>query len=199
MRPQVALPSILVAVLLGAFALVGCGGGGADDASASDLIQQTFGNDAQLKSGRIGLGLDAELKSGSVQASIDARFAQGQTGQLPKLDGTLKLDSGSSGTIQAGAISTGDHGWITVAGQAYAVPDATWKKFTQGYLADQKQTGKTHAAQPTLSALGIRPQDWLVNPKKAGDSEVNGEQTIHITSGVDVPDVFPDDDPAANS
>ena len=158
MRPQVALPSILIAILLGAFALAGCGGGDAgDDASASELIQQTFGNAAQLKSGRIGLGLDAELKSGSVQASVDARFAQSEPGQLPRLAGTLKLDSGT-GTLQAGAISTGDQGYITVAGQAFAVPDSDWKTFTQGYLADQKKTDQQRAAQPTLSSLGVHPR-----------------------------------------
>jgi hypothetical protein len=192
MRPQVALPSILVAVLLGAFALVGCGGGGGDDASASDLIQQTFGNDAQLKSGRVGLGLNADLRSGSVQASVDARFSQGQPGQLPKLDGTLKLDSGTAGTLQAGAISLGDKGYVTVAGQAFAVPDADWKTFTDGYVADQKQTDRKRAAQPTLGALGIHPDQWLIDPKKDGESEIGGDKTTHITAGVDVPKMLQD-------
>ncbi len=192
MRPQVALPSLLIVVLLGALALVGCGsGGGGEDASASQLIQDTFGNDAQLKSGRIGLGLDAELQSGSVQASVDARFAQSEPGKLPKLAGTLKLDSGS-GTIQAGAISTGDHGFVTVGGQAYAVPDGDWSSFTKGYLADQKKTDQQRASQPSLSALGIHPQQWLVDPKKAGDSEVNGEKTIHLTADVDVAKMLAD-------
>jgi hypothetical protein len=192
MRPQVALPSILIAVLLGAFALAGCGGGGGDDASASDLIKQTFGNDAQLKSGRIGLGLNADLQSGSVQASVDARFSQGQPGQLPKLDGTLKLDSGTAGTLQAGAISLGDKGYITVAGQAFSVPDADWASFTKGYVADQKKTDSKRASQPTLSALGIHPEQWLTDPKKDGDSEIGGDKTIHITSGVDVPKMLQD-------
>jgi hypothetical protein len=192
MRPQVALPSILVAVLLGALVLVGCGGGGGDDASASDLIKQTFGNDAQLKSGRIGLGLNADLQSGSVQASVDARFSQGAPGQLPKLDGTLKLDSGTAGTLQAGAISLGDKGWITVARQAFTVPDADWKKFTQGYIADQKSSDKQRASQPTLSALGIHPEQWLVDPKTDGEGEIGGDKTIHITSGVDVAKMLQD-------
>jgi len=186
MRPQVALPSILIAVLLGVFALAGCGGGGGDDASASELIKQTFGNDAQLKSGRIGLGLNADLKSGSVQASVDARFSQGTSGQLPLLDGTLKLDSGNAGTIEAGAISLGDKGYITVGGQAFAVPAADWENFVEGYLADQKEADKERASQATLSSLGIHPEQWLVDPKKAGDGEIAGEKTIHLTAGVDV-------------
>jgi hypothetical protein len=186
MRPQVALPSILIAVLLGVFALAGCGGGGGDDASASELIQQTFGNDVQLKSGRIGLGLNADLKSGSVQASVDARFSEGQPGRLPKLDGTLKLDSGTAGTIQAGAISLGDKGYITVGGQAFEVPAADWKRFTEGYVADQKKTDRKRASQPTLSSLGIHPEQWLIDPEKDGESEIAGDKTIHITAGVDV-------------
>lgn len=192
MRPQVALPAILIAVLLGAFALAGCGGGGTDDASASELIQQTFGNDAQLKSGRIGLGVNADLRSGSVQGSVNARFAQGEPGQLPKLDGTLKLDSGNAGTIQAGAVSLGDKGYITVGGQAFAVPEADWKTFTSGYLSDQKASDKQRAAQPTLSSLGIHPDAWLVDPRKDGEGEIAGEKTIHITAGVDVPKMLQD-------
>lgn len=192
MRPQVALPSILIAVLLGAFVLVGCGGGGGDDASASELIQQTFGSDSQLKSGHIGLGLNADLRSGSVQASVDARFSQSEPGQLPKLDGTLKLDSGDAGTIQAGAISTGDQGWITVGGQAFAVPDDDWKTFTEGYVADQRKTDKQQASQPTLSALGIHPEQWLVDPRKDGEREIAGDKTIHLTAGVDVAKMLAD-------
>ncbi len=193
MRPQVALPSILIAVLLGVFVLAGCGGG--DDGSsesASELIKQTFGNDAQLKSGRIGLGMDAELKSGTVQASIDARFAQGDSGQLPKLDGTLKLDSGTSGTLQAGAISTGDKGYVTVAGQAFEIPASEWRSFTDGYLSDQKETDQKRASSPSLTALGIHPEQWLTDPQKAGEGEVGGDKTIHITSGVDVPKMLAD-------
>jgi hypothetical protein len=192
MRPQVALPAILVAVLLGAFALAGCGGGGKDDASASQLIQQTFGNDAQLKSGRIGLGLNADLQSSSVQASVDARFSQGQPGQLPKLDGTLKLDSGDAGTIQAGAISLGDKGYVTVGGQAFEVPAADWKRFTDGYVADQRKSDKQRASQPTLGALGIHPEQWLVDPRKDGEGEIGGEKTIHLTAGVDVAKMLQD-------
>ena len=192
MRPQVALPSILIAVLLGVFALAGCGGGGGDDASASELIKQTFGNDAQLKSGRIGLGLNADLQSGSVQASVDARFSQAQSGQLPKLAGTLKLDSGAGGTIEAGAISLGDRGYITVAGQAFEVPAADWKRFTDGYLADQRETNKERAGQPTLGSLGIHPEAWLIDPKKDGEGEIDGEKTVHITAGVDVAKMIAD-------
>jgi hypothetical protein len=192
MRPQVALPSILIALLLGAFALAGCGGGGADDASASKLMEQTFGNDAQLKSGRVGLALNADLKSGSVQASVDARFSQGESGQLPRLDGTLKLDSGDAGTIQAGAISLGDKGYITVGGQAFAVPGADWKTFTRGYLSDQQDSEKQRAAQPTLGSLGIHPDAWLVDPRKDGESEIAGDKTTHITAGVDVAKMLQD-------
>jgi hypothetical protein len=193
MRPQVALPSILVALVLGVFVLAGCGGGddGGSSESASELIQQTFGNDAQLKSGRIGLALDAQLQSGSVQASVDARFTQAPAGQLPKLAGTLKLDTGT-GLIQAGAISTGDQGWITVGGQAFSVPAGDWTNFTKGYLSDTKKTQEKKAAQPTLSALGIHPEKWLVDPQKAGESEVNGEKTVHLTSKVDVPKMLQD-------
>jgi len=185
MRPQVALPTIMVALLL---VLAGCGG---SSPSAQDLIRDTFANDAQVKSGRIGLGLDAKLKTGEVQATVDARFAEGASSGLPKLDGTLTLVSGGQ-TIKAGAISTGDRGWITVAGQAFTVPAADWKQFTDGYVADQKATDQRRASQPTLSALGVHPQQWLIDPRKDGDGDVDGTKTIHLTAGVDVPKMLAD-------
>lgn len=189
MRPQVALRSVFLVVVCGALALAGCGGA---DRSASELIQQTFGSDRPVDSGRLSVGLQTDLKdSGAIDLKVSARFAQGGEGQLPKFDGTLALVT-DSGSLEAGAISTGDRGYLVVAGQPYEVSAADWKRFTKGYAESERETDEDLARQPTLGSLGIHPEDWLVDPEKDGEREVGGVETIHLTAGVDVAKMLDD-------
>jgi hypothetical protein len=196
MRPQVALLWILVAVV-GAFALAGCGGGdagssGASSASPATLIQQTFGSDQAVRSGRITFAAKgAAGSSGDFDFKLSAKFDQGAKDQLPKLDGELSLKS-SGGSLQAGAISTGTKGFLTVAGTAYAVSDKDYASFTKSYLGDQQKTAKAKGSRPTLGALGIHPENWLKDPKTVGERSIGGAPTVHLTAGVDVPKMLAD-------
>jgi len=192
MRPQVALRLVLVAVLAGALALAGCGGDDASDKSASELIEATFSSDQPVESGRLQLGVRADLaESGSLEGTLTARFAQGGEDQLPKLDGQLSLVT-DGGSLEAGAISTGDKGYLVVAGQAYEVPASDWARITKAYAASERETDKRRRAQPTLDQLGIDPRRWLVDPRKDGEGDVEGVETIHLTAGVDVPRMLAD-------
>jgi hypothetical protein len=196
MRPQVALLPILVAVLVGAFALTGCGGGSSSSTTSSEspatLIAQTFGSDAAVKSGRITLGAKGAAEgSGDFDLELSAKFDQAQAKQLPKLDGTLHITS-SGGSLQAGAISTGTKGFLTVAGTSYAVSDADFASFTKSYLGDQRKTATTKSSRPTLGALGIHPENWLKDPVNAGKRTVGAAPTVHITAGVDVAKMLAD-------
>lgn len=199
MRPQVALLSILAAVLVGAFALTGCGGsdGSATGTSASTaapgtLIGETFGSDQAVKSGVITLAAKGSAEGSSAfDFKLSAKFDQAEKDQLPKLDGTLDLKS-SSGALRAGAISTGTKGFLIVAGTAYAVPAAQFAAFTKSYLGDQRSDAKTAATRPTLGALGIHPENWLTNPKTVGERTVGDAPTIHLAAGVDVAKMLAD-------
>lgn len=192
MRPQVALRAVLAVVLAGALALAGCGGDDASDKSASELIEATFSSDQPVESGRLQIGVRADLaESGSLEGTLTARFAQGGEGQLPKLDGQLSLVT-DGGSLEAGAISTGDKGFLVVYGQAYEVPEADWRSITKAYTASERETDRRRRAQPTLDSLGIDPRRWLVDPRKDGESEVEGVETIHLTAGVDVPRMVAD-------
>jgi hypothetical protein len=196
MRPQVALLPILVAVLVGAFVLTGCGGGSSSStttsASPATLIQQTFGSGQAVKSGRITLAAKGAAEgSGDFDFKLSAKFDQADADQLPKLDGTLSLTS-SGGSLQAGAISTGTKGFLTVAGTAYQVSDADFASFTKSYLGDQKQTATKATKRPTLGALGIHPENWLRNPKEVGERTIGTAPTVHLTAGVDVAKMLAD-------
>jgi hypothetical protein len=196
MRPQVALLSILAAVVAGAFALTGCGGGSSTSttagASPAALVAQTFGSDRAVKSGRITLAAKGAAEgTGEFDLKLNAKFDQAQANQLPKLDGTLSITS-SGGSLQVGAISTGTQAFLTVAGTSYAVSDSDLAAFTKSYLGDQKQTATTKGSRPTLGALGIHPENWLTHPVNAGQRTVGSAPTTHITAGVDVAKMLAD-------
>ena len=165
MRPQVALRVVLAAVLAGVLAIAGCGGDDASDRSAAELIESTFSSDQPVESGRLQIGVRADLaESGSLEGTLTARFAQADEGQLPKLDGTLSLVT-DGGSLEGGAISTGDAGYVIVAGQAYEVPAGDWRQITKSYTASERETDRRRRAQPTLASLGIDPRRWLVDPR----------------------------------
>jgi hypothetical protein len=201
MRPQVRLLTVFLAALVAVLAVAGCGGGGAsdtEDQSASAILQKTFGSDATIHSGRLTLGLDADVRegvqgvSGPVKVRLTGPFeSSDDAGKLPKFAFTLSV-SGSGQDINAGATSTGDKGFLMFQGTDYAVPDAMFEQFEQGYAEAQKQSKKDTKDHPTLKALGIDPLAWVTDPKKAGEAEVGGAETVHITAGIDVPRLLDD-------
>jgi hypothetical protein len=194
MRLQARLLTLLVAAVACALAAAGCGGGGGGgiaDESATQILQDTFRSQGKIDSGRLTLAVNADLKGvqgvkGPVALKLSGPFqSAGQDGKLPKFAFTLTVDSDGQ-TTQAGATSTGDKGFLSFQGNAYAVPDQLFRQFEQGYADAQKQAQSQSKDQPTLQALGIDPLRWVTDPKKAGEAQVGGTDTVHVTAGVDV-------------
>lgn len=197
------MPSLLAAVLLAALTLVACGGGsgpaGGSDASASQLLDQTFGQNAKIRSGRITLAFDADVKDVAqpVAIRLNGPFqSSASKDQLPKFDFTVKLTS-SGKTTELGAISTGDKGFLKYQGANYAVPDQLFKQFASRYADVQKQADSAKGSTPSLLSLGIHPRAWLVDPKKVGEADVGGTRTIHIAAGIDTAKLLADIQKAA--
>ncbi|MFL5843888.1 MAG: hypothetical protein ACJ762_04275 [Solirubrobacteraceae bacterium] len=183
----VALLALLVVSVAG---LVACGGDdGGSDASANDLLKATFGPDQNVKSGNLAIALSLDAKglkniNGPIALKLDGPFQTVGKGKLPKLDLSLSL-SGSGTNFSAGAISTGDKGYIKLQGTTYVVDDPTFAQFRKGYEdSASKSSGKSEA--PSFKSLGIDPLGWLTDPKVAGSEDVGGAETEHITAGVDV-------------
>lgn len=191
-----------LALLLAAVALAACGGGDKSTGgtavksdNAQEILAQTFASDPSKKveSGRIAVSvkINASGGTGGLQGPVDVTLSgpfesQGK-GKIPKFDMAFGF-SGAGQSIKGSATSTGDKGFVGFNGQEYAVDDATFKQFTDGYLQSQKQ--KT---SPTnLKSLGIQPQNWLKDPKVDGNSDVGGTKTVKITGGVDVPKMLVD-------
>jgi hypothetical protein len=171
--------------------VAGCGGSsGGGDASTSQLLKDTFSGGKTVKSGKLDVSLGFEAKglptlTGPVALKLSGPFESQGAGKLPKFDFDLALAAGGQ-TVQAGAVSLGDSGFLKFGGRAYTVDKALFDQFKTGYEKSQAQA-KGKEAGPSFSALGVDPARWLKDARKVGKADVGGTATFHITSGVDVP------------
>jgi len=180
--------------LLSVTALAGCGGGGGN-ANVDSILKDTFGSNSSVKSGRLNLAVDADVKgvknlNGPVSIKLTGPFQSSGKGKLPKFDFTLSLGSTGS-TITAGAVSTGDKGFLKFQNQAYSVPDQLFSQFQKGYSQAQAKSGSKDKGT-SFATLGIDPRAWLKDPKKVADADVGGTSTYHVTAGIDVPKLLDD-------
>ncbi len=180
---------LLLAVLaLVALTLSACGGGLADK-SAQDVLKETFGPDKQIKSGKLDLrvafdGQAVGATQGPLKIALKGPFSSSGSGKLPTFDLTANLDIGGQ-AVAAGALVTGEKAFLKFAGQNFQVSDAAFKQASSLYAKDQK--GNEKSSGPSISSLGIEPLKWLRDPKQAGEEDVGGTGTVHVTSRVDVP------------
>jgi hypothetical protein len=168
----------------------GCGGSSGGDASTSQLLKDTFAGGKAVKSGKLDVSLGFQAQglptlTGPVALKLSGPFQSQGAGKLPKFDFDLDLAAGGQ-TVQAGAVSLGDSGYLKFGGRAYTVGRSLFDQFKSGYEKSQAQS-KSKDAGPSFRALGVDPAHWLKDARKVGKAEVGGTSTFHITSGVDVP------------
>ena len=185
----VLLALITVALVVGVAA---CGGGGGSGADARQVVNQTFAGNKRVNSGKLDLSMTANLSATGLAATqlsdpivikMSGPFQSRGTNKLPAMDLTLSA-SGSGSDFSAGAVSTGDKGYVTFQGKPYTVPDSVFARFKRGFEQQQKQSSSTQNVD--LKALGINPDSWLKNPKNEGDEDVGGATTTHVSSDVDL-------------
>ncbi len=175
------LPALAAAVLIAVLALAGCGSGkkGSDDAQA--LLKQTFTGPHRVDSGRLALALT--LNSGAqkgLDVSVSGPFERGKTGEVPRLALRLMIHSPKI-SVDAGLTSTATQLFVQRSGQNYVLPAAAFSLLQQSYRSSAAQSG----GKPLLSRLGVALK-WLRDPKVAGDADVGGTPTRHITASIDV-------------
>ena len=168
---------------------VGCGSSDGGPASTSTLLKDTFSGGKTVKSGKldVALGVDAQglpSLTAPVAFKLAGPFSSVGSGKLPKFDFDLDIAAGGQ-TIQAGAVSLGDTGYLKFGGKAYSVGKSLFDQFKSGYEKSQSQSKSSSGS--SFSALGVDPSRWLTGARQVGKSDVGGTQTFHITSGVDVP------------
>lgn len=180
---------LLLTVLALATILLSACGGGLADKSAEAVLKETFGPDKEIKSGKLDLriafdGQGIENVQGPLKVTLKGPFSSSGGGKLPKFDLDANLNIGGQ-SVAAGAVSTGEKGFLKFAGTNFAVPDATFKQFSSLYEQDQKDNEKD--AAPSIASLGVDPLKWLRDAENKGEEEVGGAETVHVTGQIDVP------------
>lgn len=190
----------LAGLLVASLALVACGGGGGSSADAQQVIDDTFGGKKNVNSGKLDLELSAKINASGVAASqfkdpvkisLKGPFQQDPNDKeaLPKFDFDLSA-SAAGQSFTAGAISTGDAGYLSYQGSDYEVPAKTFKQFKRNF--EKSQAEDENQDQPGFGALGVDPKKWLTNVKSEGTEEVGGAETNHVSADVNV-NAFLDD------
>ena len=186
--------AVLLAILAGGLGLSACGGGGGGDDDADKILQETFGANKKVQSGKveIKLGLDPEggALGGPLSLTLTGPFQSQGPKQLPKFDFDLALSLGAGRTIKAGAVSTGDDGFLKFQNETYQVPADVFEQFKTGYEKSQAQNSGQQ--NPSFSSLGIDPRKWLKDAKSEGETDVAGTATDHVSAEVDVPKLLDD-------
>jgi hypothetical protein len=177
----VVLLGVLAVVLLAIVAgKVGGGSGDEGEEKAADpqrLMERAF-SAQNFKSGKFGATAQVTYDDApspalsSLAIKIDGAFDNDPP--PPKSDVDLKFSFGGK-TSDFGAVSTGKAVYLTLGERAYRLP--------AGAL---KQTKSQPEDLTALSALGINPQRWIVNPQSAGTATVGGVETDHVTAQVNV-------------
>lgn len=158
--------------------------------SAQEVLSETFGPDKPVKSGQLNLALrfnstGLEGLEGAITAALTGPFQSKGGKSLPAFDFDLKLNAAGA-DFTAGAVSTGDKGYLKLQGTTYGLSDKLFAGFAKSYKDASKDDGKASDDGPSLQTLGIDPRRWLTAPRKVGTEEVAGESTTHVTARVDV-------------
>jgi hypothetical protein len=185
--------AVVLVLLAGALGLAACGGG--DGSDPDKIVKETFSGDKKVTSGKIELKLGLEAQGtaslgGPIAVTLSGPFQSQGPKTLPKFDFDLTLALGGN-TLAAGAVSTGDAGFLKLQGQDYSVPPEVFAQFKQGYERSQSQQ-KNNDQTPSFSSLGVDPSKWLKDAKSEGEADVAGVTTNHVSAGVDVPKLLDD-------
>ncbi len=186
----------LLALCACALVLAACGGDDADDGDAAAILDETFGAGKDVKSGRLDLSFRLDAKglqnvNGPVGLRLSGPFQSSGQSQLPQFDFQASLDAGGQ-QLSAGAVSTGEKGFVKFQDQAYALSDELYEQFKKGYAEQAKCSEERGEEGVSFRSLGIDPGAWLKEPQVAGTEDVGGTETTHITATVDVPRLLED-------
>jgi hypothetical protein len=181
---------LALVVAFGGALLAGCGSSGnGGDQGVKALLSETFGKNKPIHSGKLSLRLNVDAQGLAslkhpLAIRVDGPFQAQGSGQVPKFDFAVDLDSGGN-AIQAGAVSTGVKGFLTLQGRSYQLSDALFQRLERSRKQAAASKGKDQGT--SLKALGIDPRRWLKDAKERGVETLSGVQVIHVSAGIDVP------------
>lgn len=178
-----AFVALLLAVIA-ALTLAACGsdddggsGGGGDTSDARALLNDTFSGTKDVRSGTLGLSLTVDAGGESLGLRVAGPFENMGSDAYPKFDVDVDARIPNSGSFSAGLTSTSERLYVSIEGQAYELPAELLQNA-------QRQSGSDSG--PRLEVPDLDPQSWIDDPKVAGEENVGGADTYHITGTVNV-------------
>jgi hypothetical protein len=194
-RSPLLLLLLALAVVPG-LSLAACGGddAGGSDETAQQLIDQTFSGQKKVDSGKINLDLAAKLEAtgaaatqleGPVSLKLTGPFQSQGEDKLPEVDFDMTVSAGGQ-KFTAGAVTTNDQAFISYQGTNYRIPPDQFERYKRQVERESRQQNDEQQNQFDLASLGVNPRDWLSRPKKEGEEEVGGAQTVHVSADVRV-------------
>ena len=195
--------AIVALLALAALALVlaACGGGdsggsssGGGSGDAQTLLRQTFTGTHDIRSGQANIELRVDVNGdpsvrGPITARISGPFQSAGKDELPQFD--MALDASAQGQgFRAGLTSTSDRLFVNFGGTAYEVPAELLDQLKDSYRRSQQQG----SGQMSLRSLGLDPMSWLQDPTVEGTETIDGVETDHISSDLDVSALLDDVD-----
>ncbi len=174
-----ALASVLVAAC-----------GSATSSNPNTLLKQTFSGSHKIASGDLSFSLTitpsgSSTVKGPITLDFGGPFQTRGKGKLPQSNFSLSLSAnGKRATL--GILSTGSTGYVSLDGQSYQLPQATFQRLESNFASVASPSGGGSSGG-TLSKFGIQPLNWLSNPTIVGSDQIGGTTTTHIRAGVNVP------------
>ena len=168
-------------LLFAALALISCGGGG-DEQSVEDLLDEAFQH--EISSADLKVEAELDLKGGA-SAGQPVRIEAGgpfrtNKGRLPSVDLDLRIGADGAGqTIETGFLSTGDRAFVKFQDVYYEQPAAEVRRANRAIAKSSRKRG-------SLRSLGLDPRTWLGDAKDKGDEDIGGVETRHVSGTLDV-------------
>lgn len=179
------LLTLLALLVAGVATLAACG----EEQDVQAILEETFAGQKEIDSGRLALGFrltptGGEPATGPISARLEGPFqAAEDDADVPAFDVQLTVNAGPQ-TFTAGAVSTGDAGFLRFQGGTFQVPAPLFEQFARSYVQARREAQQ--GGGQSFAALGVDPRAWLRDPRIVGEEEVAGADTTHIRSGIDV-------------
>lgn len=171
--------STLVAVLCAAL-LAACGDAeDAPDGAAASTLAQTFAATSKLENATLAATFRFEpdgplALGGPIVVRAAGPVAAASAGELPRFD--LAITATLAGMpVRAGVVSTGDKGYLRLAGDSYRVGDELVDELREAFAGG---TGG-------FASLGLDPASWISKPRSRGTARVGAAETQRIAGEID--------------
>jgi hypothetical protein len=185
-------------------AVAGCGSSGSGSLntasstqSAQKLLRETFSGKHPVTSGQIQLAVElvptgSSVLTAPITIALGGPFQSAAKGKLPQSDFTVTgTAQGHSGKLSI--VSTGSAGYITVNGDSFQLPAASYSKLKSGLASvSGSPSSSSSSGSSMLGELGIDPLNWLMDPQVVGQATVGGVSTDHISAKVNVAGLLSD-------